>query len=346
MRRLHFKLYFQSLIEFVFHLFCVGLLICYPIYSKTKEIQKQEIWIDTIEPGTELIMVTDEGNIDINSWDLDSIRIEITKHGWGRTERKANQVLDNIYIDIQDNEHRLIVRERYTGKDDFNVLDLLEPKNWQGISGGHKRVDYKIIMPCKMNYKLKHDEGDVSIENLKGSFSISMNEGRCQLKNISYNDCRIEIDEGEIVLNRLIGENNSELHLYCDEGWIQGDSLTGDQAIFEVDDGHVRLEDIKYNILDCLVDEGNILAALHLVPQGRYDLSSSEGDIKIQLLNDVPIRVMLYSEGGRIDTNLDLKIRRSNESEKVRDILGKSAETFLKVLAEEGDIQLYQNLKN
>jgi hypothetical protein len=208
----------------------------------------------------------------------------------------------------------------------------------------NRSVDYRVMIPAGLRFRLKHDEGDVSAENLSGSFYISIDEGDCRLKHINYQNCRVEVDEGKIRISHSRGDENSELRLYCDEGSVRLDSINGHQAKIEADEGRIHMERIRMDRLECFIEEGRIFTELILMPHARYEFNNEEGDIEIRLLNEAPIRIALFAEEGRIDSNLDLKIRRSDESEQARFERGKSADSYLKAFAEEGDIQLLQNV--
>ena len=303
--------------------------------AKYNEIQKTETRVYAVSAGTEFVMLTDDGDIRLHTWDKDSIRIEIVKHARGRTERKAKLMLEKISIDVRSSEKRLVLQEHYQDKDDFSILDLFEPANWHE----RKRIDYKVIVPQGLICKIKHDDGDILAENIRGSVHISLDEGEVQLSNLVFNTCRVEIDEGKLLLKRMTGEKNSEMQLYCDEGVIHLDSVSVDQVNIEVDEGRVRMKNADIDRFECLIDEGHIHAEIYPDVHGRYILSCSEGDIAVTLLNQVPMRVAIYCEDGRITSNLGLKIRRSEESEQVRGSLGEPADAYFKLYTDEGDIQ-------
>lgn len=307
------------------------------------QLKTQETRVWAMKKDMELVMLTDDGSIEIMSHDQDSIRIEITRRVRARHEKEAKQILDDISIDVRESRNRLIMRERHTEGNQLHLLDLLNPNKWKKLSQTHVRVDYRVTLPFRSRLRIKHDEGDVHAENLSGTIFISIDEGDCRLKNIRFQNCRVEIDEGNILLNDMTGEPDSYMRLSCDEGRVSMDHITGSEAMIKLDEGHIRMKQVRVHRLTCLCDEGHISAGLISNPQGKYEFSTSEGDIEIRLINERSIRVALFAEEGRINSNRDLEIRRSDESEQVRMQIGESADTYLKAFTEEGDIRFYQN---
>ncbi|MBN2105685.1 DUF4097 family beta strand repeat protein [bacterium] len=319
------------------------MFVCYSGYSKPIKVQTNETLLFQMEANGELVMITDEGYIEIHSHHQDSVKIEITKTAWAKTERRANWILKNLTVDVRRKGRRLIVREQYEGNDDFDIFDLFDPDKWHAGIRTDKNVHYRVTVPAGLRLRIKHDEGDVSAENLEASFSILIDEGDCQLNNIYSKDCRVEVDEGDILLRHFFGKKYSEIQLYCDEGTVKLDSITGHKAIVAVDEGRIIMEQIRLDMIECMIDEGYIFSELIPAHHGKYDFMTSEGDIEIRFLKKVPVRIAIHAEEGRINSNLDLKIRRSDEGEQVRMELGQSAGALLKVFTEEGDIQFYQN---
>jgi len=328
----------------LFHLviFFAGLSGFFPGYSKSIQVEGHETKCYQVEPNSELLMITDTGNIEIQSCHQDSVKIEIIKTAYAKTERKANWILENIAVDVRRKGHRLILRERYEGKEDFSIFDLFDPEKWHSGVRTNKNVDYRVSIPAGMRFRIKHDEGDVSAENLEASFSILIEEGDCRLSNIYSKHCQVEVEEGDIILNHFIGQKYGELKLFCDEGAVRLDSIAGNQASILVDEGTIILKQIQLNMLECRIDEGQIYTELKPKNHDKYDLSATEGDIEIRLLNEIPIWISLYADEGRINSNLDLEVRRSDESERARVQLGVSANVYLKTFTQEGDILFFK----
>jgi hypothetical protein len=312
-------------------------------FMSGREIVESEVRTLYFQPGRTLAMNTDEGQVDVRTWNQDSVRIVMIKKAWGRTERKARKSLENIRVTVSQSEEGVALEEKILNREELGVLDLFDPQTWQQGRWGGEQVNYEITLPVKSSIHVEQDKGNLTLTGTEGSLFIQLNEGNCRLDRIGYDRCSITLNEGTLNIGRMAGRDGSELYVKGGECCVQIDSLEGGQIELQMDEGWIRSKGMIVKGTDFRIGEGHMAVRLVPVSGGKYDFLAKEGDIDLRLSGTVLPDLTLQTHEGRISTDFDLQIQRSSEGERVYLKSQTAAGARLRIRVHEGDIHFDQD---
>lgn len=291
--------------------------------------------------GGELTILSEDGEMDIQSWDRDSLRVETTRRAWGSTWRKAEAVLKTLHVQFIESSDRIEIRERNENTSrSIGLFDILDGDFWREKGWRDARIDYVIRVPEQIRIKLRHDTGPVSIQGTEGDVRVSADEGEVRLSRIRSDDIMVETDEADVRLEDVAQQHSGLCRIALDEGDIRCTNIEMHALDIECDEGDVFAADA--DVLECRVtaDEGRIRFSFDPREAGRYAFSTDEGFIDLILPQSAQVRMHFWTEEGRIQTNADLPVRRFDEGEQLEADLGDHPSARLKASTDEGDIRL------
>jgi len=118
-----------------------------------------------------LIIQSRFGNITINTWDKNEIKVDVQMTGFGENEAVAKKALEfsNALVDKQDNV--------------ISLKPATYPFRSNEYSGSE--VDYTIYMPADISLSIANHFGDITLPDLKGAVDIDTEYGTITAKNLS-----------------------------------------------------------------------------------------------------------------------------------------------------------------
>lgn len=319
-----------------------GVIMFFAFVAKVSayEVSQKEEKSFKIKFGGEVTVIGNAGYIKVKSWDKQEVQLRMVKRAWGRSRRRAEERLEEIEIEINHNGNRLLVRQVDRSRRDFHFFDIFDPDRWRE-GWWQVEVNFDLTVPKEINLRLENDEGDVEVSEVTGNITITVDEGRVHLENIVSNNVKIETDEGEITCYRVSSrdKNRGKISIDADEGRIRIDESKFRKMDLFSDEADLILNRIQILEGYFRTDEGDIELDMDVLKGGRYRIRSDEGDIFIVLPEDVRVSVNLESEEGYIRTDFPLSVKKREEGERARGVIGKDR-ARLDVYTEEGDIAL------
>jgi len=135
-----------------------------------------------------LLLDINVGDIIIQADDGDEVRIQATKHAWGRDSQQAEGYLDDFRVEIQ---------QPTTGEVEIKTEI---PARLRRI-GRTPKVDLKITVPYKTDLKAVVNVGELEVTGVEGAFDIESNVGDVTLRNVRFvDDSQITSQVGDIEL--------------------------------------------------------------------------------------------------------------------------------------------------
>ncbi|MCK5146958.1 DUF4097 family beta strand repeat protein [bacterium] len=306
--------------------------------SMADEIRKEEVKTIAFKAGGTIRLSTNEGDINIESWDREEVQIRMIKRVWGRNRQEAEDMLEGIEVAIRKSPGRLVIREiAPDGPRRISILKIFNKELWNWRS---PVVDFELKVPRNINMRIKGDEGDVELYNLEGKFSIDVDEGNVYLDKLQLENLDLRLDEGDAELKDCNQKTTGLVKIYTDEGRIVLDSGTFDELDLAADEGDIIIRESKIHRLWISADEGDIDAAFSPMNDGSYRIEVDEGDVDIALPASVSLKIYLYADEGHIDNSFNLRLSESDDGEKIDGRIGKGNNGHLKVVTEEGDIYI------
>jgi len=311
-----------------------------PLRASAYEASRVEEKTFRLSSGGSIRLEGGDGYVSIRSWDKEEVFLRMTFRAWGTNRRKAEARLQDIGVDVRHDRNWLEIREFDRKRHRrFHIFDIFTSEFWEGEWRG-TQINYELQVPKKVNLTIETDEGDVEIQEVRGSFRITTDEGNVELNSCASPEIEISSDEGDVTLTRLKGAKKGlRLYVEIDEGRLRIREAELQRLIVRGDEGDVLLAEISCSDLDVDVDEGDVEATLNLKGDFLCSIYADEGDVLLTVPRNLDAFVRLRALEGRVRSDFDLeRIERAEGSEwrgQLRKGRGK-----LEVRTDEGDIIL------
>ena len=222
--------------------------------------------------------------------------VEIVKTARGRDVNDAREQLQLVQVDVTERSGRADVRARYPQSEGRN-----NRRNY------NVSVAYTVSAPAGTRISIETISGNVKITDIKGDVtanSISGNvnvtgAGRASAKSISG---MVEIVDAQ------------------SDGTMESSSVSGDVVLRRVSarridassvSGNIRLDELQCDRVSAKTTSGNVSFAGTLARNGRYDLGSFSGDVRLTLASNSGFEVDANSFSGEIRTDFPITMRGS-----------------------------------
>tara|TARA_R110001583_G_scaffold62216_3_gene183250 strand:+ start:105 stop:1181 length:1077 start_codon:yes stop_codon:yes gene_type:complete len=173
-------------------------------YTKKKVISKKF----TVDTNATLNVSNKYGNIDIISWNENTIEIEVTITTNGNDEEKVERKLEQIDVDFKSSSNNVYAKtniEKSSSSWSF----------WGNNNNVNMEINYKIKMPITNNVALTNDYGGISLDKLEGTSKIDCDYGSLTIGELLNSNNTITIDY----------TNKSEID-YMKDGTVDADYST------------------------------------------------------------------------------------------------------------------------
>ncbi len=162
----------------------------------------------SVNAETEVQVTNKYGNIQLITWDKDSVRFDINLKVIANKESKLNSTFDYINFDFTSSEHYVIAKTTFAGQGTF-WSDVKDLANTVFTGGTKTQIDYVIYLPKNITIRIENKYGDIYSSDHDGPADIFLSNG--DIKAHSFN--------GKTFLNLQFANaninyiNNGELYL-------------------------------------------------------------------------------------------------------------------------------------
>ena len=246
-------------------------------YRKDKQITRTF----KIDPATELKITNKYGNIELISWDKDSVKIEVKMEVQDKKEEKAKSSIETLDVDFVNSKY--FVEAKTNLGNDASFWSNVKEK-----TGNIKtQVDYKIYLPATIEIKIENKYGDVYLGDHLGKATIILSNGDLKAHAL-LGETTIDLEFAYANIKRL---DNGTLNLsYHSEIQItDAVALVIDSQSSRVNIENVTTLDItskrdKYRIENVRVLDGNYAYTYTEVQnlEGHISVKAKYGDIDIK----------------------------------------------------------------
>jgi len=152
----------------------------------------------SFKPGDNLFVETENGSVEISSWEREEIKIEGIKKARAETEEKAMKMIEDIEINISEDKEVVKIKAR---------------------GGNNSWVDLNILVPRKANPIIETKNGSVEIRDLDGTIEVKTNNGSIGLSDIK-GKVKIAARNGSFALRNIL---SSKIEAKTNNGSIEFD---------------------------------------------------------------------------------------------------------------------------
>lgn len=272
------KLQFKTLtVLFMLPLFITATTPIDGKYTKKKTINKAY----SVAPNALLSVDNSYGNIDVVTWNENSVVFEITITTTGNNEEKVQEKLNDITVDFDASSTHVSAKTKFNNKSKSWW-------NWKGKNKVKMKINYIVKIPITNSVSLNNDYGNINVGKLEGH-------------------AKLNCDYGKITTKELLAENNSINFDYskgCYFEYIKSGKINADYSDFTVsktntlsinaDYTNSKIETAEDVAFNC--DYGNI----------RVDKANNvtgNGDYLTTIIGDIYKNVTLKADYGSIKIN-------------------------------------------
>lgn len=279
-------------------------------YNKTKTFAKSYGISDmaTIELDNKY------GNIHIDTWDKDSISLDVNIEVRGKSMSKVEAMLARIEIETSGNSDFVNIRTEIVKQSQGifarflrNTLDFTQNL----LDNQSVTVEYNILLPASVKLILQNKYGDVYLPTINGYVRIDMQHGNFRAETINEGR-NINVKYGDVNIDHIT-EGNLDISY-------------GDLMIASADNIHIKSRAIdghleKVNSLDLdtrndkyFIDDAEKIvgetqfSTIHVARLGKYlNVESRYGDLKINNISSNFAGVNCYGTNTDYYLNFDAR---------------------------------------
>lgn len=255
-----------------------------------------------VSPGTHLDLYNHQGTVTVGTWDRDEIRVRAR---WGEGRRP---------IAIRTSDKGVRVR--------------VEPRN-----AGLPHVEFEITTPRAMSVALQGVElsarveessGNVRIQSVEGSVDVNGGRGNVSLQVVD-GPVTVRNADGKISVNAVDGV----ITITDSRGAMRIESVDGDVTLRGIDS-----DDVSVNVVD-----GNVIYAGTIHDDGRYFLSTHDGDLSVTIPRDANARVSVATFDGDLVSDIPIQLEGDFSQKRVSFTIG-TGRALMELSSFDGEIRL------
>jgi DUF4097 and DUF4098 domain-containing protein YvlB len=255
---------------------------------------------------TKTVRIGADGEIDVSNIAGDIVvtrgsgsdaTIEAVKTARGRTADDARQMLGLVQVDITERAGRVEVRTNYPRGEENRR------NNRRNISVS---VAYTITAPPGTRMTLASISGNVRVTDIKGDLSVNSISGDLRIANAGRIASAKSISGAVEIADTQI------------DGTLEAGSVSGSVVVRRVRarrvdlgtvSGNVVLQDVQCDRVQGHSVSGNVEFSGVLSRNGRYEMNSHSGEIRIAIPGDVGFELDASSFSGSVRSDLPLTLR-------------------------------------
>jgi hypothetical protein len=195
-----------------------------------------------VSAGSTLELRNHEGPVTITVWNRQAVRV-----------RAEHDEESRVSVDVAGNMVRISGRGRY----------------------GPEPIRFELTVPADMALRIFSQEGDVRITGSRADVEVQAVEGAITLEG-GRGSVRLNSVNGDLVVRGASGR----LSLTTVDGGIRGSDLEGDVQATAVD-GAIELTGVRSGSVEATTVDGDISMTGEVRAEGRYHLSSHDGDVTL-----------------------------------------------------------------
>ncbi len=257
-----------------------------------------------VSADAHLDLYNHEGTVNVGTWDRDELRVRAR---WDEGRRP-------IAIRTSDKGVRVRVEPRNAGLP-FVEFDITMPRSMSVALQGVElsaRID-----GSSGNVRVQSVEGAVDVNGGRGNVSLHIVDGPVTVRNAT----------GKIYVNTVDGT----VAITDSRGPMRVESVDGDVTLRGVDS-----DDVSVNVVD-----GNVVYAGTIHDDGRYFLSTHDGDLSVTIPRNANARVSVATFDGDLVSDIPIQLEGDFSQKRFSFTIG-TGQALMELSSFDGEIRLTQ----
>lgn len=268
-----------------------------------------------VERTTKTVRVGAEGSLDVSNiaGDITVTRgggsdatIEIVKTARGRTPDDARELLQLVQVEVNERNGRAEVKTRYPSGDEQRR------NNRRNVNVA---VAYNITAPPGARVAIKSISGNITVTDIKGEVTAETISGDVRISGANRVGAAKSIS-GSVEISEARTDSG------LDAGSVSGDVILRRVSARSVDlssiSGNVKLEDVQCDRVEAHSTSGSIGFVGALARNGRYELKSFSGEVRVALSGGAGFEVEASSFSGEVRSDFAIQVRGGNSDNERR----------------------------
>ncbi len=264
-----------------------------------------------IGPDGEIDLSNISGDISITRASGNAATIEIVKNARAESADEARAQLPLVTVDVTERGPRVEIRTRYPRWEDGRR---------EVRRNIHVEVAFTIAAPPNTRIVARSISGNVSVREMSGTVTVESVSGNLRIENggravngktISGD---VELTDTKVDGALSVGSISGTVRLQR--------SRVGSLNVSSVS-GEVMLDDVDCNRVEAQTISGNLVFRGDLAPNGRYELTSHSGNVRLAIGAKTGFQVEATSFSGGITTDLPLTLQGTEGRGRQRALRGK-----------------------
>ena len=245
----------------------------------------------TVKSGSNLLLDTDVGNVDIQTWDKEEVLVKVDIEGSDRRSEK---------FDVKFAE----------GTDRISIIGKANDNSFLKWDVGDLNVNYYVTVPKKFSVKANTSGGNMTLRGLEGDVRFETSGGNLSVEAV---DGTVDINTsgGNIDVKKVKGA----LKGVTSGGNVRADDVAGDLNV-ETSGGEIELSSIDGSV-HAETSGGGIVLKLTGENKG-IDVHSSGGDINIFVNDSIAANLEASTSGGKVRCELPITVKGDMSDEELR----------------------------
>jgi len=245
---------------------------------------------------TEISLTNKYGDITIENWEKDSVKIEISYKVTTTKESKLEPIFDAINFKFNANKYYVVAKSVFEGRGSF-WFDVSEIANNLFSSGTHTSINYVVYIPKNSHLKLNLKYGRVFITNHTGIFDLSLSNGDFKANNIT-GKTKLNIEYGDAIVKNMESAIVKVRYGTFNLRFINNLELIGQSSEFDFDTVNNLIIDSKRDKLS-VNNVGSLVGSSYFSKLfigkvlGKFDLEAKYGAVNIKTISSTVSKVNL-----------------------------------------------------
>jgi len=266
----------------MFLLACMIPLLANAQFSETREMVKSF----PVSKETQIEIGNKYGKIDIKTWDIDSVRVEVKMSVEEKKLSKLEEALKGIDFTITNSQNYLIFTTEVDKNKSSVAKEIQKFKETLLSSDGNIQIDYTVWMPNSNQLKIENKFGDIFIGDYQGEARIDLSNGNLKAGSFTK-PLELTLNFADATINSIeqgrLDCNFSQLYVKK-LGTVRVTSRSTEFDIQEADDLNMNSRRDKFRIrqVDLLDAEGSFSNFRISELTDRINIRTEYGDLEIE----------------------------------------------------------------
>jgi len=266
-------------------LFALGALLAWPAALEAKITRTVEKTF-TVQPGGNLKVSTQGGDVTIRTADITEVRITAKEIIRASSEKEADELLEKLELTFEQSGNDVTAEAKYEKS----------PMVFRFGSWPPVQVSFTVTVPSRFNLNLATSGGDVAVASVTGTVRARTSGGNLRFERID-GDLDGHTSGGDIVLQ----EGTARAKLGTSGGNIHVDRAGGPTEV-STSGGDITLNSVE-QLVSADTSGGNVKAVITgALKQDTY-LGTSGGNVRVQLPKGTAFELDASTSGGDVDAS-------------------------------------------